>query len=104
MDMSVSEELIKAVKVKVQDLAKRVDNLKAERNQLRSENDRLKNELGEHRIILSGKQSEIAELNRKLQEIKETETNDAESKNTEMRTRISELVHEIDRCIVMLNK
>lgn len=102
--MSVSEELIKEVKVKVQDLANRVDNLKQERNQLRSANDQLKTEISQQQLILTARQAEIGELNRRLQEIKETETNLAEVHKQQMRNRISELVHEIDKCIVMLNK
>ncbi len=102
--MSVSEELIKQVKVKVQDLANRVDNLKQERNQLRSANDQLKTEISQQQLILTARQAEIGELNRRLQEIKETETNLAEVHKQQMRNRISELVHEIDKCIVMLNK
>lgn len=102
--MSVSEELIKQVKVKVQALANRVDNLKQERNQLRSANDQLKTEISQQQLILTARQAEIGELNRRLQEIKETETNLAEVHKQQMRNRISELVHEIDKCIVMLNK
>lgn len=102
--MSVSEELIKQVKVKVQDLVNRVDNLKIERNNLRSSNDQLKTEISQQQLLLTARQAEIGELNRKLQEIKETETNLAETHKQQMRDRIGELVHEIDRCIVMLNK
>jgi len=102
--MSVSEELIKQVKVKVYDLVNRVDNLKQERNQLRSANDQLKTEISQQQLILTARQAEIGELNRRLQEIKETETNLAEVHKQQMRNRISELVHEIDKCIVMLNK
>lgn len=102
--MSTSEELIKQVKVKVQDLVNRVDHLKQERNHLRTVNDQLKVEIGQQQLISTARQAEIAELNRKLQEIKESETNLAESHKEQMRNRISELVHEIDRCIVMLNK
>jgi DNA repair exonuclease SbcCD ATPase subunit len=102
--MSTSEELIKQVKVKVQDLVNRVDNLKQERNHLRTVNDQLKTEISQQQIISTARHAEIAELNRKLQEIKESETNLAEVDKKQMRNRISELVHEIDRCIVMLNK
>ncbi len=102
--MSTSEELIKQVKVKVQDLVNRVDNLKQERNQLRSVNDQLKTEISQQQLISTARHAEIAELNRRLQEIKESETNLAEVHKEQMRNRISELVHEIDRCIVMLNK
>jgi chromosome segregation ATPase len=102
--MSTSEELIKQVKVKVQDLVNRVDNLKQERNHLRTVNDQLKTEISQQQIISTARYAEIAELNRKLQEIKESETNLAEVDKKQMRNRISELVHEIDRCIVMLNK
>jgi hypothetical protein len=102
--MSTSEELIKQVKVKVQDLVNRVDNLKQERNHLRAVNDQLKTEISQQQIISTARHAEIAELNRKLQEIKESETNLAEVDKKQMRNRISELVHEIDRCIVMLNK
>lgn len=102
--MSTSEELIKQVKVKVQDLVNRVDNLKQERNHLRKVNDQLKTEISQQQIISTARQAEIAELNRKLQEIKESETNLADVQKEQMRNRISELVHEIDRCIVMLNK
>ena len=102
--MSTSEELIKQVKVKVQDLVNRVDNLKQERNHLRAENDQLKTEIGQQQLISTARHAEIAELNRKLQEIKESETNQAEVNKEQMQNRISELVHEIDRCIVMLNK
>lgn len=102
--MSTSEELIKQVKVKVQDLVNRVDNLKQERNHLRLVNDQLKTEVSQQQLISTARHAEIAELNRRLQEIKESETNLAEVHKEQMRNRISELVHEIDRCIVMLNK
>jgi chromosome segregation ATPase len=102
--MSTSEELIKQVKVKVQDLVNRVDNLKQEKNHLQTVNDQLKIEISQQQLISTARQAEIAELNRRLQEIKESETNLAEVHKEQMRNRISELVHEIDRCIVMLNK
>lgn len=102
--MSASEELIIQVKVKVQSLVNHVDNLKQERNQIRLANEQLKNEISQQQLLLTARQAEITELNRRLQEIKETETNLAETHKAQMRDRISELVHEIDRCIVMLNK
>lgn len=102
--MSVSEELVQTIKVKVQDLTNRAGQLKKERDELRVENDTLKSEMSKQQVIIAGKESEVTHLKSKLQEINETETKKAEADNAEMKNRISELVQEIDRCIIMLNK
>lgn len=102
--MSVSEELIHTIKVKVQDLTQRNAEIKSERNKLREEIERLKIDCSKNEVVIAGKESEIASLNRKLQEIKESESNQVDANNIAMKNRISELVQEIDRCIIMLNK
>lgn len=102
--MSVSEELVQTIKVKVQDLTNRAGQLKKERDELRAENDTLKSEMSKQQVIIAGKESEVTHLKSKLQEINETETKKVEADNAAMKNRISELVQEIDRCIIMLNK
>lgn len=102
--MSVSEELVQTIKVKVQDLTNRAGQLKKERDELRTENDTLKSEMSKQQVIIAGKESEVTHLKSKLQEINETETKKVEADNAAMKNRISELVQEIDRCIIMLNK
>lgn len=102
--MSVSEELVQTIKVKVQDLTNRAGQLKKERDELRAENDTLKSEMSKQQVIIAGKESEVTHLKSKLQEINETETKKVEADNVAMKNRISELVQEIDRCIIMLNK
>lgn len=102
--MSVSEELVQTIKVKVQDLTNRAGQLKKERDELRVENDTLKSEMSKQQVIIAGKESEVTHLKSKLQEINETETKKVEADNAAMKNRISELVQEIDRCIIMLNK
>jgi septal ring factor EnvC (AmiA/AmiB activator) len=112
LTMTVSTDLHSSVKTKVEELINFCENLKrksAELNgqlkSLETENDRLLQENQNLQQQLGQYQKQNMELNHRVEILKNAETlNRSDEKSKEVKTRINELMREIDNCITLLSK
>lgn len=110
--MTGSIDLLASVKTKVEKLINHCEKLNAGNSgllskvqQLESEKDQLQQMISHLHKELESRQVEIAELYTKTEALKNAESKPyADENSAEVKTRINELMHEIDNCIALLSK
>lgn len=110
--MAESGDLMVSVKTKVEKVINYCEQLKASEGQmqgrlkvLEAEREQLQQFIRQLHNELDQRQSDIARLNRDLEVLKNAESlNRSDEKSVEMKTKINELMREIDNCILLLSK
>lgn len=110
--MTESGDLTASVKTKVEKLINRCEELKTSEAQmqgrlkvLETEREQLQQFIRQLHNELDLRQSEIARLSHDLEVLKNAESlNHSDEKSVGMKTKINELMREIDNCITLLSK
>jgi chromosome segregation ATPase len=110
--MSNARELLNRVKENIQTLLGQFRQLKQEKQMLEDklqnsyiEKDKLNEQLNTLRQELEKQQLQISELNHRLEVLKKAEslTAEADMRSAQVKTKINELVKEIEKCIALLS-
>lgn len=110
--MTGSTDLLVSVKTKVEKLINHCEKLNASTSglqsrvqHLESEKEQLQQVINHLHKELESRQAEIAELYNRTEVLKNAETlNRSDENAAEVKTRINELMREIDNCIALLSK
>ncbi len=110
--MTGSGDLTSSVKTKVERLINHCEQLKtataeaqSRMKTLEAERDQLQVFIRQLHSELDHRQTEIARLNGQLEVLKNAEAmSHSDERSSEVKTRINELMREIDNCIVLLSK